>query len=142
VACSFLSLIACASASFFGIIPFSRNYLNYRVRSGCLNLDPKTFLFWYRQSQRPLLPNIRSDSGLVMSKIAPDNPPLQFSGDVLVTLDIEGRLVSFHAVPSKAQSSAGTWPIPKWEIFFTEAGIDISHWAPSNAQQPPCLTLT
>ncbi len=101
------------------------------------NLDPKAFLFWYRQSQRPLQPEIRNYAGLVTSKIAPDNPPLQFPGDVLVLLDTEGRLVSFQAAPSKAQSPAETWPTLDWKIFSTEAGIDISHWPPSNARQNP-----
>ena len=74
---------------------------------------------------------------LVISRIVPDNPPLQFSGDVLVTLDVEGRLVSFQGIPPAPASSAASSPAPDWTLFFAEAGLDFSQWTLSDARQSP-----
>jgi serine/threonine-protein kinase len=92
-------------------------------------LDAKAILFWYRQSPRQF--QVRSGS------IAPDNPPLQYSGEVSVLLDTEGHLVSFRIVPSKVQSKTGTTPPPVWTLLFEEAGLDISLWKQAEAQQIP-----
>jgi serine/threonine protein kinase len=83
------------------------------------NLDPKTILFWYRQSPRSL--------NLIIG-LTSDNPPLQFSGEALVILDTEGRLVSFRYVPAQVQSGPEPAQALDWTIFFTEAGLNPSQW--------------
>jgi hypothetical protein len=127
--------------SAFGFVE-NTDYLRYMANSDRTakwweTLDAKALLFWYRQSPRPLQANVKSDSGLVISRIAPDNPTLQFSGEVLVTLDVEGRLVSFQAVPPQPDSSVDAVPTPDWTIFFAEASLDPSQWTPSDARRSP-----
>ena len=123
--------------SAYGFVDNS-DYLRYiettdKTANRWKNLDAKAILFWYRQSPRPLeAPISAQHSGLTF-----DNPPLQFSGEVLVTLDTEGRLVSFRAVPPQVRSSVGTSPTPDWAIFFAEAGLDSSQWTPVAAQWNP-----
>jgi hypothetical protein len=94
------------------------------------NLDSKAILFWYRQSPRPL-------EAPILTGLGYDNPPLQFSGEISVILDTEGRLVSFAAVPPQKHSSAGTAPVPDWSVVFAEAGLDFSQWTPAEIQSTP-----
>jgi hypothetical protein len=66
------------------------------------------------------------------------NPPMQFSGEVRVVLDTEGRLVSFRAVPpQRVESDAAAAAEPDWKVLFAAAGLDISKWTPAKAQWSP-----
>jgi serine/threonine-protein kinase len=47
------------------------------------SLDAKAILFWYRQSPRQIQVQLITTSGRASSSIRPDNPPLQYSGEVL-----------------------------------------------------------
>jgi hypothetical protein len=94
------------------------------------NLDAKAILFWYRQSPQGL--NTRLG-------LTNDNPPLQYSGEILVFLDTEGRLISFRSVPgyvpAQVESVSMTDPAPNWKVFFDEAGLDLSQWKPVDHPQ-------
>jgi hypothetical protein len=123
--------------SAYGFVANS-DLLNYieasdKTASRWKNLDAKAILFWYRQSPRPLEVPI---SALGRS-LTFNNPPLQFSGEVLVMLDTEGRLVSLRAVPPGEQSSAGQPKAPEWTLLFSEAGLDLSRWTPADPQRSP-----
>ena len=100
-------------------------------------LDSNALLFWYRQSPYPLnAPSFNMGSGLGV--VSFDNPPMQFSGDVLVFLNTEGRLVSLRAIPPQDfQSSGGTAPEPDWKTLFADAGLDPAQWMPVNPQWNP-----
>jgi hypothetical protein len=93
------------------------------------SLNSQAILFWYRQSPRALENPFGS--------VSPNSPILQFSGEILVMLDSEGRLVSLSAVPSQIRSSTGTASAPDWKAFFDEAGLDLSQWTPAEAQWIP-----
>jgi len=95
-------------------------------------LDARAILFWYRQSPQPL-----GLLGLESGSTSPDNPPLRYSGEVLLILDSEGRLQSLRCVPIRLQLKAETVRAPDWAAFFAEAGLDISRWMPANAQWTP-----
>jgi serine/threonine protein kinase len=100
-------------------------------------LDSNALLFWYRQSPYPLnAPLLNPGEGV--GGISFDNPPMQYSGDVLVFLNTEGHLVSLRALSSQdLESSGGTATEPDWKTLFTEAGIDPSQWVPANPQWRP-----
>jgi serine/threonine protein kinase len=85
-------------------------------------LDATAILFSYRQSPNP---------------IKPGDPPLQSPGEILVVLDTEGRLQSLRAVPGQAQASAGNIQPFDWNGVFSEAGLDISQWTPSDSPWRP-----
>ncbi len=87
-------------------------------------------IFWYRQSPRAL-----ERLGMFLPVFAPsevttEDPPLQFSGEALVRLDIEGRLRTFEAIPPSTESVPGPAPAMDWTMLFSEAGLDISKWMP------------
>jgi hypothetical protein len=94
-------------------------------------LDARANLFWYRQSPRAL-----GVSGLKAGNTSPDNPPLQYAGEVLIMLDAEERLVSLRRVPPE-QSKAETLQPPDWTPFFAEAGLNISQWTRADPQRTP-----
>jgi serine/threonine protein kinase len=94
-------------------------------------LDAKSILFWYRQSPRSLNP------GTLFGSTAENIPPLKYSGEVLVTLDSEGHLVSLHHVPDHVQSPGESLSQSDWRLLFTDAGLDISQWKQMEAQWIP-----
>jgi serine/threonine protein kinase len=101
------------------------------------NLDAKAVLFWYCQSPREI--EVAYESGTLLRAIAGAAsvyPPLQFSGEVLVTLDTEGHLVSFQTVPPQLQLSDGTKQVPDWTILFAEAGLNPAQWRPAAPRNP------
>jgi serine/threonine protein kinase len=95
-------------------------------------LDARAILFWYRQSPESL-----GFFELASGSTSPNNPPLRYSGEVLLILDTEGRLISMRRVPPRVLSGSEALPSPDWKPFFDEAGIDISQWMPSDAQWTP-----
>ena len=88
------------------------------------------YFFRYRQSPRPLVPY--DFRGLVRA----DDPPMNVSGMVTVTLDTRGRLRSFLAVPNQVKTAAAT-TTPAWEALFSEAGLDFKAFSPSEAAWLP-----
>jgi predicted Ser/Thr protein kinase len=95
-------------------------------------LDSKAILFWYRQSPRSL-----GISELNSGSTSPSNPPIQYSGEILITLDTEGHLVALRTVPPQVQSENQAVSLPDWASLFREAGLNMSDWTPANAQWSP-----
>ena len=95
-------------------------------------------VFWFRQSPRILehLP-IRTDQTVSNTGIRPEDPPLQYSGDVLVRLDMEGRLRAFTAIPSQTRAADETGSAPDWKLLFSAAGLDFSQWTSAEPQWNP-----
>jgi serine/threonine-protein kinase len=94
-------------------------------------------VFWFRQSPRILenLP-VRRDQTVAGTGIRPEEPPLQYSGDVLVRLDMEGRLRSFTAIPPQTRVDA-PGGAPDWKVLFSAAGLDPSQWTSVEPQWNP-----
>jgi serine/threonine-protein kinase len=87
--------------------------------------SPAPFLFWYRQSPRPLVPfNQMSYFGP-----QPSDPPLLESGMLRVQLTPQGNLQSFLYVPSARDSVGPKWPEPNWQALFAAADLDSGRFA-------------
>ena len=120
---------------------FVGNYrlLNYIDKSGksadrWRKLDEKAILFWYRQSPRSLgFSEIKSGTTSLY------NPPMQYSGEVLIILDTEEHLVSFKIVPPEALSPPDNTVPFDWKIFFKEAGLVYEEWTKTEPQQIPSI---
>jgi predicted Ser/Thr protein kinase len=115
---------------------FVRNvqYLNYIQKSDKIvdrwkSLDSKAILFWYRQSPQALQ--------TPFGDVTKDSPTLQYSGEIMITLDAEGQLVSLAAIPIEGHLSPDSVQALDWEVFFSEAGLDYSQWAQKDAQVIP-----
>ena len=94
--------------------------------------QPPAFLFWYRQSPRYLVPSV---------SINTQDPPNNKPGMVSLTLDTEGRLVSFEAVPPQRSGEAAQASAPEaqfdWSILFAEAGLNAADFQPTEPQWTP-----
>ena len=119
---------------FFLHLDFNRHSLHIPevIQKG----QPALLNFWYRQSPQPLLPY---DTQF----IDPDDPPNEIPGMVRLTLDPEGRLLFFDAVPEQVQTQAGNAPAETetqnstFNTLFRLAGLDISKFQTTPSQWTP-----
>ena len=70
-------------------------------------------------------------------QIRSDDPAMTVSGMVTVTLDTRGRLRRFLAVPRQVRDGAPPQTPPAWDALFTEAGLDLKTFTPSEAAWLP-----
>jgi serine/threonine-protein kinase len=102
------------------------------VRTG--PLSPATF--WYRTSPQELMA-VNMFSGRVQF----DDPPMNLAGMTQVTLDGNGHVVGFRAVPQETLTAAQAASPPAaalpWDTLFDAAGLDVRtfttatpHWVP------------
>lgn len=126
-----------ATDSTLGVI-YDRNYIRYvsehdnstnpwdRLKTG----RPPVIRFWYRQSPSYLVP-------LSGWQLTYTDPPSEISDMAGVVLDTQGRLINFYAVPPQVEEPQAATPAPDWSILFTEAGLDLSKFAPASPRQVP-----
>ncbi|MBN2321103.1 MAG: protein kinase, partial [Acidobacteria bacterium] len=102
-------------------------------------LGSNAILFWYRQSPYPLdAPMLNNSEITGIGLVSFDDPPMQFSGEVMVLLNTEGRLVSLRAIPPQdVELSGPAAPAPDWDSLLSEAGIDPLQWEDSNPEYNP-----
>lgn len=96
---------------------------------------PPAIVFWYRSSPSPLAPRQLSE----IPRVTPDDPPEDTPGMLHVTLEPEGRLMSFKAVPPQFDESKGPWPVPDWTVLFAAAGLDPTKFTPVDPQWAPLV---
>ncbi len=77
---------------------------------------PSAVVFWYRSSPNLLVP-FDDDSAVTLG-----DPPQLTNGMVRVDLDPSGRLMSFYAVPSRANQPAAAGV--NWDTVFQAARLD------------------
>ncbi len=94
-------------------------------------VKPSVVWFWYRESPVMLLP--MNGIGWVDAV----DPPQIRPGMKYISLDPEGHLSHFHAVPPDLPAAPGPWPEPDWPGLLELAGLDPatfelteSEWAP------------
>jgi hypothetical protein len=99
-----------------------------RLRSG----QPAAMQFWYRQSPYHLEPQT---TGFVKWD---DPASLLISGMAGVRLDTTGRLIKLHVVPKQVEGAgAGATASPDWSSLFSEAGLDITKFTPTESRRTP-----
>jgi hypothetical protein len=88
-------------------------------------------LFHYRQSPRLLVPANRR------SVVEGNDPPLNVTGMVLVTLDSRGRLRRLEAVPPQREERGNAPASPDWAALFAAAGLDGGPFAATTPEWVP-----
>ena len=97
---------------------------------------PELLSFWYRQSEKILIPDKFWGNG-IPGVVTFNDPPLITSGMVDVWMDDEGRLGWFQAIPDEKEEAPAAAPAsgvnangeikkPDWAALFAAADIDPS----------------
>jgi len=95
---------------------------------------PSLFSFWYRQSPDYMYAEGYRDQFLNPGILTQSDPPPTLSGMIKLSLDPQGRLIQFHAIPPQ-KMSAGSTPVSyDWAQLFSEAGLDISKFQKADSQ--------
>jgi serine/threonine-protein kinase len=97
-----------------------------QVRRG----EPALIGFYYRESPQYMEP--RHPSGRPSS----NDPPMNVSGMVQVSLDAAGRLRRFQAVPPQQDVDRVSTPVD-WNRPFEAAGLDRMRWTETASQEIP-----
>jgi serine/threonine-protein kinase len=105
-----------------------------RARDGFERQVAHAQYFWYRES--PVLLERRNFiQPYLLLTLFDFDPPMFYSGDVMVRLDREGRLRHLVAIPP--EHDAGRPGPANWAALFTAAGLDISAWRTDTPQWAP-----
>ena len=93
---------------------------------------PSPVRFGYRQSPAPLVSREFSDFG----RVSFNDPLPNLSGMAALSLDTEGRLMGFDAVPPQLEKP-GVFPAPDWAPMFAAAHLDPAQLQPDDPQWTP-----
>ena len=96
-----------------------------------LSQRPSPLQFWYRQSSEELTAITFHTDLLTPGLVRTDDPPPTTSGMIQVTLDHNGLLTFFEAIPPQRED-APIRPAPvDWSPLFTLAGLDPARLQPA-----------
>ena len=104
--------------------------------------QPPLMYFWYRQSPQYLEAAPIDDLiDIVISVVSPSNPPPTHVGMINLSLDAQGRLIEFRAIPPQVEET----PIPQrpadWTALLTAAGLDMTRFSPAEPQWIPSVSF-
>ena len=120
-----------------GAFMISRGFLNHVERTDrspdrwerAGGSRPGLFRFYYRASPQEMYSSAWISvfpwfGPPELGRVTHDEPPLNVPGMTDVVLDMQGRLVSFVAVPPAEDDTSRPAPEPDWSPLLTEAGLD------------------
>jgi serine/threonine-protein kinase len=93
-----------------------------------------TLIFWYRQSPEYLIPWRTLSAGPL---VRPGDPDPDIPGMVGISLDAQGRLISFSAVPRQVEAAPATPAHADWSLLLTAAGLDTAQLKTTDPQWTP-----
>jgi serine/threonine-protein kinase len=86
----------------------------------------------YRQSERSLA------AANVLGRIGKRDPPPE-PGDLLLHLNLDGKLIRFEAIADAVDHSTQPIPSTDWSVLFDSAGLDYSRFEPAEPATQPQL---
>jgi serine/threonine-protein kinase len=95
---------------------------------------PTLFSFWYRQSPDYMYAEGYRDQFFNPGIVTTYDPPPTLSGMINLSLDPQGRLIKFAAVPTQKMDAVRTSPPYDWAALFVEAGLDIAKFQKADPQ--------
>jgi predicted Ser/Thr protein kinase len=98
-----------------------------------LSQQPPVLRFTYRQSQQYLAPN-GLQLELTPGVVTFNDPPTTQSGMINLTLDANGRLVNFQAIPPEEEENPAPAKPVDWSPLFAAAGLDSSQFQSATPQ--------
>jgi len=96
-----------------------------------LKKSPPLGRFWYRSSPQPMVATDYRGSSLTPGIVVENDPPFTTSGMIEIFLDMDGRLISFEAIPpEREEKPEGIKPVD-WNPLFAAAGLDPAQLTPA-----------
>jgi serine/threonine-protein kinase len=95
---------------------------------------PSATGYWYRQSPRPLVTERYSANG----ELGITDPPVSLPGMLTVTMDLDGKLRRFVAVPPEREPARDN-PPADWTPLFAAAQLDMSQFKPVEPEWTPLV---
>jgi hypothetical protein len=92
--------------------------------SALLSERPSPLVFWYRRSQQPMTGLQFHHDLLTPGIVVPDDPAPIESGMIQMTLDHQGLLISFEAIPAQVEEPVAPASAVDWNPLLTLAGLD------------------
>jgi len=90
--------------------------------------------FWYRESPDYLIPWRTLSAGPLVRH---SDPEMDLPGMTGVSLDTQGHLVSFYAVPQQIAGAQPAAPHADWSALLGATGLDLSRLRPTDPQWTP-----
>jgi tRNA A-37 threonylcarbamoyl transferase component Bud32 len=87
---------------------------------------PTLFSFWYRQSPDYMYAEGYRDQFLNPGIVTTSDPPPTLSGMINLSLDPQGRLINFQAIPPQKMDTGAIVVPYDWNLLFSEARLDMS----------------
>ena len=93
---------------------------------------PAVVRYWYRTSPMPLIPTN------ALSSTSRMDPPLRIDGMTKLTVDTNGRLLGFEAVPPQTEAAPARLPVAvDWKPAFAAAGLDSAAFTEATSSETP-----
>jgi len=87
---------------------------------------PTLLHFWYRQSPDYMYADGFRDQYLNPGIVTPSDPPPTLSGMIKLSLDPQGRLIDFQAIPPQKMEAGSVAAAYDWSALFSAAELDLS----------------
>jgi serine/threonine-protein kinase len=122
-------------------LSYNDGYLTYLKRNPTLaaarwanpNGFPQLVQFWYRESPMEMIGERHFNTSIGFN-----DPPMEVSGMVRMTMDPEGKLRALDVVPPQMEAPAPVGVSFDWQTLFAAAGLDASRFQPT---EPRWTTL-
>ena len=123
-------------------IDYDHDYLEHLDHAGgehpnwdrVLKSRPSVFNYWRRQSPDYLIATQFKNNLLIPGVVSPDDPSPTMSDMVFVSLDPQGRLVRFSAIPPQQDTDPPAATSYDWKQLFDLAGLDITQFRSAQPQ--------
>ncbi|MCB1182119.1 hypothetical protein KDM41_01715, partial [bacterium] len=90
---------------------------------------PDAASLWYRQSPEIIVPSPPNGPILVRGQVDLTNPPPTRSGEIIVVLDLAGRLRRLEVMPRRFATEGPSEP--DWNVLFAAADLDTARFRPT-----------
>ena len=89
---------------------------------------PAILQYWRRESPDNMVGAMVKDNTMVPGIVDLDDPPPITAGMLQITLDQQGRLMHFEAIPPQREAAANKSTPVDWKTAFTLAGLDMTQF--------------
>lgn len=121
---------------------YNDDYLEHLDHAGSQHPDwnvvlknrPSPLDYWRRQSPDYLIASDIKSNLMIPGIVNLEDPPPTLSGMIAMSLDPQGRLTRFSAIPPEKDSARAAAEAYSWSTLFNLAGLDIAQFHPTTPE--------